>query len=240
MEYGHPIISCDCDEKYSTVNRSIYGPVILTPQILDRLWKSFGKFKTIFGQDINRDYNKFVNLFVSQDGDTLIGNGLVWIIDDCVGIYYLSNIIQQGDKLMDANVHYAFFDSRYRGRQLLTKRMIRHVFDRYEFRRLSVELPLYTDKLFPDPKDETGNGYIADNPTRKFVESLGFKEEGRKQVAVEHNGWLYDAYMYGMINPAFIRMSSTLNKEYLLSKDSATLNGDPVSVIEEENGRIEN
>jgi RimJ/RimL family protein N-acetyltransferase len=215
-----PIFTCECIEPEGKVIRNVY-PLVLTKENLDKLWKKFRKFKTIFSQEINNDFNTFVNLFVSQNGDNWSGNGLLWIIDDFVGVYYITDFEQQGDKFVDAKAHYAFFDCRHKGRQELTKKMLDYLFNTYKFHRLTIELPMYA-KDFP----------------KFFVESLGFKREGRKRSAIEYNGQWYDVRLYGMLDPKFDdpihRVADEIADKYnnYSYTDTASLKSDEVKYTE--------
>ena len=132
----------------------------------------------MFNEEISNDFQKFAELFLYQIGNEVSLNGLFWVIDDFVGVYYLNHIVPG----VDAQVHYSFFDGCQNGRQDLTKKMISYVFERYDFNRLSVSIPCY-----------------AVDATPKFVENLGFKYEGKKRKLARYNGDWFDVKLYGLL-----------------------------------------
>jgi RimJ/RimL family protein N-acetyltransferase len=171
------ILSVVCNEPESIVCRHIY-PMQLTPENLKVFWERARKLRTIFANDVNGDFKRFMEIFVSQDNDgQLRSHGLFWIIDDFVGVYYLTNITG-----IEAKAHYMFFDRRHRGREELTREMLRYVFRRYGFWRLTVDVPMYASKS-----------------TFGFVTALGFKKEGRKRKAIEYKGERFDVATFGIL-----------------------------------------
>jgi RimJ/RimL family protein N-acetyltransferase len=127
---------------------------------LNKFWEQSKKFPVLFNEEVNGDFKKFVELFLYQISNEVSINGTFWVIDDFVGIYYLNHIVPE----VDAQVHYSFFDSVQNGREELTKKMLSYVFNRYNFHRLSVNIPCF-----------------AHDPTFNFVERLGFKFEGKRR-----------------------------------------------------------
>ena len=171
-----PILSIECNEPGGVVTRHVYD-LIFTPQNLQKFWDNAKQFPTIYGREIS-SIKDFYDLFISQDGDNLYPNGKFWIIDDFVGVFYMTEISNT-----ESNVHYSFFDKRHRGRELLTKKMIEYIFMKYKFKRINVEIPLFASKY-----------------TRFFVTNAGFKLEGRKRKAAFYKGEWYDVMLYGMLN----------------------------------------
>ena len=60
--------------------------------------------------------------------------------------------------------------------------MLKYVFNRYEFNRLSVEIPMFVTEH-----------------TFKFVERIGFRVEGRKRKAASYSGELFDVKIFGLL-----------------------------------------
>lgn len=173
---SNAIVSALCIEPEGSVVRNIY-PMQLTMENLKTFWDKARKFRTIFTSDVNGDFKKFVETFVSMEDDKLRAHGLFWKIDDFVGVYYMTHISQ-----IEAQVHYSFFDRRHFGREELTKEMLRFAFRRYGFWRLNVEIPMYASKH-----------------TFGFVNALGFKKEGRKRKAIEYQGTKFDVATFGIL-----------------------------------------
>lgn len=170
-----PILSVVCNEPHGPVYRHIY-PLALTHENLHKFWEKARVFPTIFVSEIRDDFKKFCELFIAGDLDNFHARGLLWVVDDWVGVYYITHITEN-----DALVHYTFFDGRQRGREELTREMLRYAFRRYEFWRLSVEVPLYVKYH-----------------VHGFVLAIGFKKEGIKRDAVEYEGKRCSVVMYGI------------------------------------------
>lgn len=171
-----PVVSAICTEPEGTVERFVY-PMLLTPQNLKRFYDEASKFRTLFTDEINGDFGKFAECFISQAGESIYSNGLFWVVDDFVGMYYMTHI-----EAHDARVHYTFFDRRHLGREQLTRNMISYVFEKYKFRRLTTEIPMYASKH-----------------TFDFVLRLGFKKEGRIRKARLYKGDWFDTMILGIL-----------------------------------------
>ncbi len=173
-----PVLSAICAEPEGEVERFVY-PMFLTPENLKLFWEKSRNFKYIFDNSVNGDFKRFCELFLyGGPAGELCSNGLFWVVDDWVGIFYMTRIIPG----QDAEVHYTFFDRRHRGRQELSREMLKYVFRKYNFRRLTVEIPLY-----------------ASRHTFDFVVSMGFKKEGRRRKAIWHNDDWFDVASFGIL-----------------------------------------
>lgn len=171
-----PVVTAVCREPEGIVVRSAYA-MQLSQENLQLFWSKARKFTTVFSVEVKDDFKKFCELFLSQEGNDVRAHGLFWVIDDFVGIYYMTHITGN-----DAQVHYTFFDRRHFGREELTREMLRYVFRRFGFWRLSVEIPNYVS-----------------SHTHGFVSALGFKKEGKKRKAVEFKDARHDVITYGLL-----------------------------------------
>ena len=151
-------------------------------------WNKARKFRTIFNQEIRDDFEKFVSVILTKRFDekgniSFVSNGLFWVVDDFVGVFYLTSIQRINGVNSDGLAHYSFFDGRHEGRIDLVRAMLRYAFQTFDFRRLSVEIPKYnTDK------------------TRNFVEkSLRFKCEGKRRKAALFDNEFFDVSLYGIL-----------------------------------------
>lgn len=174
---AEPILTAVCTEPQGEVIRSVY-PLQLTADNLKMFWEKSRHFRYIFDKDVAGDFAKFCDLFLYEGPDGLTCNGLFWIVDDWVGIFYINHI----RPAHDAQVHYTFFDRRHRGRVELAKEMLKYGFRKYNFRRLSVEIPLYA----------TGHAF-------EFIQACGFRKEGRRRKAVWHNDDWFDVAEFGIL-----------------------------------------
>lgn len=176
-EVVEPILTAVCAEPHGEVIRNVY-PLQLSVDNLKIFWEKMRGFRHIFDKDVNGDFKKFCELFLYPGPNGVCSNGLFWIIDDWVGIFYMTRI-RVGQ---DAEVHYTFFDRRHRGRVELAKEMVKYAFRKYNFRRLSVEVPLYATKH-----------------AFEFISSCGFRKEGRRRKAVWHNDDWFDVAEFGIL-----------------------------------------
>lgn len=170
-----PVVSAECKEPEGTIVRHV-RPMIFTPNSVRTFWEKSSKHKTLFTEEINKDFGKFCRLLFNEGVNGIEPNGLYWVVDDFVGVLYMTRITP-----VDAVTHYAFFDGRQRGREVLVKSMIQYVFNEFGFHRLSVEVPYYARNIFP------------------FIESIGFKHEGRKRSASWYDNKWFDVNCFGLL-----------------------------------------
>jgi RimJ/RimL family protein N-acetyltransferase len=176
------VVIVRCDEPEGQVVRRI-RPMSLSLDNIRKFWDKSKQFPTLFGEEISGDYVKFLNMLVHEGPNGIEINGLFWVVDDFVGMYYMTEI----DPGFDANVHYSFFDRRQKGRVKLSQEMLRYAFDKYQFRRFSVEVPLFVSKM-----------------TLNFIEEIGFKKEGRKREKALYKSQWFDVACYGLLREELI------------------------------------
>lgn len=176
---GGVVLRVECDEPTGRVMREV-RPLRFTKENLHTLFHKFGQFKTIIGKEFTGDFKQFCNLFLNQLPDgTVESNGIFWVVDDFVGIFYITDI-QPG---ADCVVHYSFFDRRHKGRINLIKGMMKYVFETLQFRRMTAKIPLY-----------------AKPSVLYFTEKhLGFTKEGRMRKAEHFDNKWFDVNIYGLL-----------------------------------------
>lgn len=183
-----PIFDIKLNEPEGEVIRNVY-PFEMTIDNLKRFYDNAKQFPALYGKEIMDNAQEFVDLFISYESDgNITMPGLLWVIDDFTGMFYLNNILQDTQGLVDANVHYTFFDRRHKGRIPLVRKMLKYVFEKYHFQRLSVEIPLYTVSKQKN---------LA---TIKFVSECGFFYEGKKRKASYYKENWYDVNLYGILH----------------------------------------
>lgn len=142
-----------------------------------KLYEKAKQFPVLFGRPLN-SLEDFTSFFITQN---LSGDaepmGLIWIIDDFVGMFYVNDITDT-----EANVHYSFFDRRHKGREGLVKAMAAKLFEDYKFIRLNAYIPTYTGIR-----------------VRLFIEKCGFKMEGRKRKSAWWKDRWFDTHLYGLL-----------------------------------------
>jgi hypothetical protein len=171
-----PVVTALCKEPEGDIIRKV-SPMQLTPSNLKTFWEKSKPFRTLFTDEINGDYKKFLELFLSMDGDNIRAHGLFWVVDDFVGIFYMTHITT-----LDAQCHFTFFDRRLKGREQMAKEIIRYVFKTFGFRRMNVEIPKYASKH-----------------TFGFTLSLGFVKEGEKRKAAHYKDDWFDVVCFGLL-----------------------------------------
>lgn len=172
-----PVLSIECYEPEGVVTRNVYS-MNLAPRNLKTFWDKSRKFVTIFNEEVRGDFKKFLEVFLREGPEGVEVRGLFWVIDDFVGIMYLTDM----EPGIDAKVHYIFFDGRHKGRIDLVRAMIVYVMLRYDFRRLTAEAP-----LFYKPS------------ALLFAEQVGFVKEGRKRLARPFDNKWFDVNIYGIL-----------------------------------------
>ncbi|MCE2973027.1 MAG: GNAT family N-acetyltransferase [Sediminibacterium sp.] len=172
----NPVLSVVCNEKKGVVTRHIY-PLVFTSDNLVKFWQKASQFPVIFGRKLESPEDFMRHFFTTKDGNPY-PTGLFWVVDDFVGVFYLTEIFPE-----QADAHFTFFDRKLEGREALTVEMMRHVFEEFpSFQRLNVSLPCYVnEKVF------------------QFVSRIGFKLEGRKRSCSYWKGKWFDAVQYGVL-----------------------------------------
>lgn len=159
-------------------------PLVFDTDSLYALWEKSKGLKTVFNDETRGDYKAFIEKFFATDSDgSLISRGLFWVVDDFVGIMYLTEI-RPG---VDAVAHFIFYDAVLNGRDVLVRALLKHVFEKYNFHRISAEIALYAN-----PKIFT------------FVEAVGFKHEGRRRQYLFYNGKWSDLQLYYILKEKFL------------------------------------
>lgn len=169
---GEELFTCICEEPRQTVTR-VVRQFAFTEDNLKALYAQVSKFRTFMGKDIN-NIQDMLDIFLTQD---LIPRGLCLVVDDFVGIFWLTDI----NGLFDASVHYTFFDRRQRGREKLCRAAIKYCFDTFKFHRLSTAVPEYEIKV------------------ARYVANLGFTYTGRFRKNRVIQDRLYDTLLYDVL-----------------------------------------
>lgn len=173
-----PILCVKCPEKQGEVNRCVY-PFSLTRENLGVFWERARVYPTLFSEELKNDFQKFLSIFLAQDGDKVEAKGLMWRVDNFTGVFYLTNI----EPGRDATCHFTFFDGSIRGRDELAKTMLSYVFYKYRFRRLSAEVPLFVVPA-----------------AISFIQRVGFRKEGRKRNSTPFGREWYDTLQFGILS----------------------------------------
>ena len=178
LKLDEPVVIARCNEPEGVRIRRVWF-MPLTLRNLKTFWEKSSQYPVLFGEEIRGDFKKFLEVFIRQGPDGITSNGLFWVIDNFTGVYYITHL----RPMIDANVHYTFLDGRHRGRLELTKKMLRFVFDRYQLRRMTAEIPSYVTKY-----------------TFNFVKELGFVPEGCRRKGTLFSGKWFDVWTFGLLS----------------------------------------
>lgn len=167
-----------CHEPEGDFERSV-DLMPLSMENLKSFWEKARVHRTLFNQEIKGDFKEFLKVFLSEDANGNIqSNGLFWKLDDFSGVFYLNKIIPG----VDAHAHVNMLDGRFKGREEVSKRLLRYAFEEYGFQRLTVHVPVY----------------IKPNVIR-FIRRLGFVSEGRiRRLVPLHDKW-FDVFAFGIL-----------------------------------------
>lgn len=173
------VFDFDCKEHNKLINRTVWL-MEFTPENLSKLWEKSKQHRILFSDDVNGDFHKFCTIFLSQDvHGNINSNGLLWVVDDFVGVLFMSDI-----RTREASLHFSFFDGRLR--YDISREMIRYIFDNYYFDRLNAEIvPFASKRVFG------------------FIEELGFVREGRKRKGLVYKNEKFDLLLYGLLKEDF-------------------------------------
>lgn len=182
------VFEVECDEPEGKIIRRV-RPLIFTTDNILKFWEKAKAFPSLYGRQILDDPQSFINIFMrtGPDGQFTL-NGLLWVIDDFAGVFYLSDIEYDRETPVDALVHYTFFDRRHKGRIPLCRAMLKYVFETFKFRRLSINIPNYSKEQ-----------------ARHFAVDVGFHYEGKKLKAAFYKDDWFDVNLYGILREGVLK-----------------------------------
>lgn len=156
----------------------------LSAENLQAFWEHAKIYPVIFGKEVLNNPEEFIKLFIYNENGEYRTNGLFFVVNDFLGVFYLSDIVPSEDAL----AHYTFFDRRHHNRRELVLEMLKYIFKTYQFHRLSVQIPNY-----------------ATEQARHFVQSLGFAYEGKKRKAAYYKNDWWDVNLYGILKSEVLK-----------------------------------
>lgn len=144
------------------------------PDKLRDLWMEFRKHDVLFSDQTK---GKFAVFFDSFRDPRSVWSELVREEDQKVmGVMMMNKIIPG----FDAFGHFAIWNGKARGKEILIHDALAWAFDRYKIHRMTAEVPAYQ------------SGVI------RFVKRLGFMKEGVKREGVVKDGSWIDLTMFGI------------------------------------------
>lgn len=128
------------------------------------LFLTSSQFDVLFADDTKGDLIAFTRLFMDPSSTwlELAKDGE----DVPIGLVYVTNVMIG----FDAEAHFTLWDSKGKGREPLIKGAMAWAFDRYDLVRMTARVPTYQQGVI------------------RFIERLGFKQEGKHPNSVLHKG----------------------------------------------------
>ncbi len=139
------------------------------------LWEESSKFDVLFSDYTEGDVENFLDRFTDPRA---VWAEIVRESDNrIIGSMFLTDVTRKHD----AVGHFTFWDKVASGREPIIWKALAWAFDRYELRRVTIEIPQYQSGL------------------KRFLEKVGFILEGTRRGAVPHKGVWVNLDMYGML-----------------------------------------
>jgi len=175
MDERDYVLEVVCNERDSKVVRFV-RPTELSLKRLEFIWEKLKDFDVLFNDYVKGDFSAFVDHFVKQKDGELTAAGLMWDVDD-VGMFFLNEI----KPAISGTAHFTFWDQKFRGREVLCRKMLRYVFETYKFKRIEIRVPVYA------------------RHTMAAVERIGFIQEGRLRDISLYKGKWFDTNLYSIL-----------------------------------------
>ena len=142
---------------------------------IGELWNNFKRHDVLFNDEIKGNAEAFIDIMMDPRSVWMEIYSLSKEVP--VGVFSISKVIPG----FDGWAHFGFWDGKGRGKEDLSLRTARWVFDRYKLHRMSVEVP------------------VNQSGTIRFIHRLGFSEEGiRREGTVRHGKWI-DLLNFGLL-----------------------------------------
>ena len=148
----------------------------MTADKIGELWNEFKKHEVLFTDEIKGDPEAFIDIMLNPRS--------VWLEvfsieqNKPIGVISLNKVIPG----FDAEGHFVFWDGKGRGREGLSLRVGRWLFERYNLHRVTTMIPL----------NQKG--------TIRFTERLGFRKEGvKREGTLRHGKWI-DLIIFGLLH----------------------------------------
>jgi RimJ/RimL family protein N-acetyltransferase len=142
---------------------------VCSPDNLKMVWDKLSQFPILWDDMIRGNYVRFCEEYIANDTIVLQTGDY--------GIAKICNIIP----FRNADLHLAFWDRRFKGRDPECKQTLRWLFDKMKLERATIVLPSIV--------------YYTIN----FVLSLGFRKEGTVRRAYSYNSRLLDHLIFGIL-----------------------------------------
>jgi len=133
------------------------------------VWEKLSQFPILFSDDVRGDLQAFIKEMTDK-------SSVIFLTGD-YGICEIRNIVP----FRDCDVHLAFWDRRFKGRDPECKQVLKWIFNTLKVHRITISI--------------VGIAYYTIN----FVKSLGFKREGVIRESFPYRGKLLDVHIFGIL-----------------------------------------
>lgn len=144
-------------------------PFICTEANMKMVWEKLNEFPILFDDMERGNYPLFVQGLVSPN-TIILSSGDYGIVRAC-------NIVPW----RNADIHLAFWDRRFRGRDGLCKEALKWLFFEFGLNRVTIVVPSVV------------------HYTINFILALGFRREGVIRQSWAYNGKLLDRHIFGLL-----------------------------------------
>jgi RimJ/RimL family protein N-acetyltransferase len=141
----------------------------LSPGNIQALWEMFNKIPGILDDYAKENYEAFITKLFDKDS--------IWF--ECTGFpgVLYANGIRTG---LSAHVHFVFFDSKLRGRELFLINVLKWLVNMLQLEKVNAFVPKFCKSLI------------------SFLKRLGFREEGEVRNWSRNGGKLFNVVILGM------------------------------------------
>lgn len=139
------------------------------------LWNEFKQHDVLFSDEVKGNLEAFL--------DIMFDVGSIWfevysmLLEKPLGVFTFSRVVPG----FDALAHFAFWDGKARGREVICLLTANLIFHKYDLHRISADIPV------------NQKGVI------RFAERIGFVEEGVLREGTIRNGEWYDFKRFGLL-----------------------------------------
>lgn len=138
------------------------------------VWQRLNEFPILFDDDVRGDLSSFVRDMTNK-------NSVIFLTGD-YGICEIANIVPY----RDCEIHLAFWDRRFKGRDDECRMVLKWIFSTLQLHRATIQV--------------VGIAYSTIN----FIKALGFRREGVIRERFPYKGRLLDVHIFGILKSEVI------------------------------------
>lgn len=169
--------------------------MVMTLPKVEWLWEQMKRYRTLFNDLTRGDLENFTAIITSNDS--------FWIEvmnekQECVGIVYWTGL----NRIIDADVHYMFFDWRWVTPRKVTEADVHLMFfDRRPAEKVELckEIAKWFFRENPQVNRMTATLPEIYHATIRLARRIGFKHEGKKRQSQIMGGKFVDEFVLGLL-----------------------------------------